>query len=97
YKFRNALAQEWSERSRQEYGGLAPFYVLGNVSDRNSVVARDFSDLRANDGTGFTATPERELANTGTPNDAATVVAGVTAAAAVAARAWLSSRADATP
>jgi hypothetical protein len=97
YKFRNALAQEWSERSRQEYGGLAPFYVLGNVADRNSVVARDFSDLRANDGTGFTATPGRELANTGTPNDAETVVAGVTAAAAVAARAWLSSRADATP
>ena len=46
YKFKSPLAQEWSERSRPEYLGLAPFYVFGNVTDRNSVVARDFSGLR---------------------------------------------------
>ncbi|MBV9665521.1 MAG: metallophosphoesterase [Actinobacteria bacterium] len=46
YKFRNALAQEWSERSRPEYGGLAPFYTFGNHADRNSVVLRDFSGLQ---------------------------------------------------
>lgn len=97
YKFRNALAQEWSERSRQEYGGLAPFYVFGNVADRNSVVERDFSDLRANDGTGFTPTPTRDLAETGARSRSAEVVAGAAAAAAVAARVWLSSNARATP
>ncbi|MEY2451141.1 MAG: 3,5-cyclic-AMP phosphodiesterase [Acidimicrobiaceae bacterium] len=97
YKFRDALAQEWSERSRQEYGGLAPFYVFGNVADRNSVVERDFSDLRPSDGTGFTASPDRVLAETGSSNDSAIVVAGAAAAAAVAAKSWLSSRAGAAP
>ncbi|MEY2419602.1 MAG: hypothetical protein QOG90_2282, partial [Actinomycetota bacterium] len=29
--------QEWSERSRPEYMGLAPGYTFGNASDRNSV------------------------------------------------------------
>jgi hypothetical protein len=47
YKFANPLAQEWSERSRPEYGGLAPFYTFGNTNDRNLVVARDFSGLGA--------------------------------------------------
>ncbi len=97
YKFRDALAQEWSERSRQEYGGLAPFYVLGNVADRNSVVARDFSDLRADDNAGFTAIPGGELAATGSTSDWAPVVAGAAATAAVAARTWLSASARATP
>jgi hypothetical protein len=46
YKFRDPMAQEWAERSRPEYGGLAPFYTYGNHSDRNCVVARDLSDLR---------------------------------------------------
>jgi len=46
YKFRSPLAQEWSERSRPEYGGLAPFYTFGNAADRNSVVVRDFSGLQ---------------------------------------------------
>ncbi|HZN14109.1 MAG TPA: metallophosphoesterase family protein [Acidimicrobiales bacterium] len=47
YKFRSALAQEWSERSRPEYAGLAPYYTFGNVNDRNSVVVRDLSGLRS--------------------------------------------------
>ncbi len=47
YKFKAPLAQEWAERSRPEYLGLAPFYEFGNVLDRNSVVARDFSGLTA--------------------------------------------------
>jgi hypothetical protein len=47
YKFKAPLAQEWSERSRPEYLGLAPYYEFGNALDRNSVVARDFSGLRA--------------------------------------------------
>jgi hypothetical protein len=46
YKFADPLAQEWSERSRPEYGGLAPFYTFGNPSDRNLVVTRDFSGLQ---------------------------------------------------
>src|SRR5204862_3678765 len=70
YKFRNPLAQEWSERSRQEYGGLSPFYVFGNVTDRNSVVERDFSDLQTHDGAGFTATADHPLAETGAAGDA---------------------------
>lgn len=45
YKFRDPKAQEWAERSRPEYGGLAPFYTYGNLSDRNTLVARDLSDL----------------------------------------------------
>jgi hypothetical protein len=97
YKFRDTLAQEWSERSRQEYGGLAPFYVFGNVADRNSVVTRDFSDLRSNDGAGFTASPVEELAATGESSRTAEVVAGAAIAAGVAARAWLSSRGRAAP
>ncbi|MEY2421733.1 MAG: 3,5-cyclic-AMP phosphodiesterase [Acidimicrobiaceae bacterium] len=97
YKFRDALAQEWSERSRQEYGGLAPFYVFGGVADRNSVVARDFSDLRADDGQGFVARPGEELANTGAASDTSTIVGGAAVAAAVAARAWLRSSAGAAP
>jgi 3',5'-cyclic-AMP phosphodiesterase len=97
YKFRDALAQEWSERSRQEYGGAAPFYVFGNVADRNSVVARDFSDLRANDGRGFVANPRETVATTGGDTKSEAVVAGAALAAAVAARAWLSASAREAP
>jgi 3',5'-cyclic-AMP phosphodiesterase len=46
FKLRDPLAQEWAERSRPEYGGLAPFYTYGNLSDRNTVVTRDLSDLK---------------------------------------------------
>ena len=37
YKFKAPLAQEWSERSRPEYGGLSPFYVLGSPAFTISV------------------------------------------------------------
>ena len=46
YKFKDPMAQEWAERSRPEYGGLAPFYTYGNMADRNAVFKRDLSDLR---------------------------------------------------
>jgi hypothetical protein len=97
YKFRDTLAQEWSERSRQEYGGLAPFYVFGGVADRNSVVARDFSGLRVDNGVGFTSSPREQLAETGATGQTETVVAGAALAAAAAAGAWLSARARAAP
>lgn len=45
YKLRDSQAQEWAERSRPEYGGLAPFYTYGNRSDRNTMVVRDLSAL----------------------------------------------------
>jgi hypothetical protein len=87
YKFRDRLAQEWSERSRQEYGGAYPFYVLGNVADRNSVAARDFSGLRTNDGTGFGPAVTETLPATG--GDTNTIVAGAALTAALAAETWL--------
>jgi 3',5'-cyclic-AMP phosphodiesterase len=47
YKTRSDLARRWSERSRQEIVGLWPQFALGSrVADRNTVVARDLSDLR---------------------------------------------------
>jgi hypothetical protein len=46
FKFRDAEAQAWSERSRPEYAGTSPQYTFGNASDRNAVFARDFSGLR---------------------------------------------------
>jgi Icc protein len=70
YKFRDRLALEWSERSRPEYGGLSPFYVFGNVADRNSVVARDLSGLSA------AATVSQGSANGGAPAAAAARAAG---------------------
>jgi len=48
YKTRSRLARTWSERSRQEIFGLWPQFALGSsVSDRNTMVARDLSGLRA--------------------------------------------------
>jgi hypothetical protein len=48
HKTRSDLAREWSERSRQEIAGFWPQFALGNnVSDRNTVVTRDLSGLRA--------------------------------------------------
>ena len=43
YKFHDPDAQAWSERSRPEYLGLAPFYTFGNASDRNAVFKREAS------------------------------------------------------
>jgi hypothetical protein len=94
YKFRDQRAQEWSERSRPEYLGLAPFYVFGNASDRNSVVTRDLSGLSAAPASAAPTSTARggvgagSLAATG---DAGSVgVVGATAlAAGLAAERWL--------
>ena len=97
YKFRDPLAQEWSERSRPEYGGLAPFYVFGDIVDRNSVVERDFSDLRS--ATGAQDAPIEDLPQatvtgpalpaTGRDDRTALVVTGAATAAALSAEAFL--------
>ena len=48
YKTREALAREWSERSRQEINGLWPQFSFGpSAADRGSVAARDLSGVRA--------------------------------------------------
>lgn len=47
YKSSGALARAWSHTSSGEYLGLYPAYTLGGLADRNHVVARDFSALRA--------------------------------------------------
>jgi Calcineurin-like phosphoesterase/Purple acid Phosphatase, N-terminal domain len=103
YKFKTPLAQEWSERSRPEYGGLSPFYVLGNTADRNSVVIRDMSGLHSAPAAGnvsgakTTTGPPPAGAN-GSPGgslpatgaDSRNELAGVAAlAAGVAAEEWL--------
>ena len=47
YKTRSDFAREWSERSRQQISGVWPQFALGSrVSDRNTVVKRDLSNLR---------------------------------------------------
>ena len=47
YKTRSNLAREWSERSRQQIGGVWPQFALGSsVEDRNTVVRHDLSNLR---------------------------------------------------
>ncbi|MGH3387866.1 MAG: metallophosphoesterase, partial [Actinomadura sp.] len=47
YKTRGDLAREWSERTRQELGGLWPQLSFGaSIGDRNRVVTRDLSGLR---------------------------------------------------
>lgn len=92
YKFKDDLAKEWSERSRPEYGGLAPFYVFGTMSDRNSVVARDFSGLTAAadaSGAPIHDLSERTLPTTGRRDTTSLVVAGAATAAALSAEAWL--------
>ena len=97
YKFRDSLAQEWSERSRPEYGGLAPFYVFGDIVDRNSMAERDFSDLQA--AASATDVPFHDvpqatttgpaLPATGHDDRTALVVAGAATAAALSAEAYL--------
>ena len=47
HKSSSALARQWSQTSSGEYLGLYPAYTLGTAADRNHVVARDFSGLRA--------------------------------------------------
>jgi hypothetical protein len=104
YKFRSPLAQEWSERSRPEYGGAAPFYVFGNAADRNSVVVQDLSGLEAGSRAGEAAgnaraapppaaaapasSPGRPLPATG-PDRRQTLAGAAAVAAGMAAEAWL--------
>jgi len=49
YKTRSELAREWSERTRGEYlgVGVSAFYQSGSIGDRNYVVRRDLSGLKA--------------------------------------------------
>jgi hypothetical protein len=48
HKSSSDLARRWSERSRQEISGFWPQFALGNnVSDRNTVVEHDLTDLRS--------------------------------------------------
>ena len=95
YKFRSPLAQEWAERSRPEYAGLAPYYTFGNASDRNAVFARDFSDLQVAGASAATPSPAAPAAGgqgrlPGTGGGAAAGVAGSAAlGAAIAAERWL--------
>jgi len=102
YKFKAPLAQEWSERSRPEYGGLSPFYVFGNAADRNSVVIRDLSGLEsapaAGNVSGAKATTSPAPAASGarggslpaTGGDSRNELAGAAAVAAgLAAEEWL--------
>jgi 3',5'-cyclic-AMP phosphodiesterase len=46
YKNRTPLALAWSQRTRGEYYGLYPHYMLGTIADRNHTVVRDLSGLR---------------------------------------------------
>jgi hypothetical protein len=39
-------ATAWSQRTRGEYYGLYPHYMLGTIADRNHTVVRDLSGLR---------------------------------------------------
>jgi hypothetical protein len=48
YPVRDEAAREWTERSRRQIWGYWPQYALGRtVGERNSMVVRDFSGLRA--------------------------------------------------
>ncbi len=92
YKFKGDLAQEWTERSRPEYGGLAPFYTFGTTADRNSVVGRDFSGLQAAmapSGPFIHDEPGRSLPATGADRGGLPVAAAAAATAALTAEAWL--------
>jgi Icc protein len=45
YKTRIPLALAWSQRTRGEYYGIYPHYMLGTIADRNHTVIRDLSGL----------------------------------------------------
>ncbi|MCW2543705.1 MAG: metallophosphoesterase [Frankiales bacterium] len=96
YKTRSDLAREWSERTRQEDFSAVPYYVLGTIGDRNSVVARDLSGLRPVRGPGSVAPPTKptpshpsggSLAATGASDVLPWVAAGLAAGAVGARRA----------
>lgn len=93
YKFKDPLAQEWAERSRPEYLTAWPFYSYGTSADRNHVVVRDMSGLRAPSPpvpATTTTQPTETLPATGGTETPAMVAAGVAAAASAAA--WLRRR-----
>jgi calcineurin-like phosphoesterase family protein/purple acid phosphatase-like protein len=89
YKFRAPLAQEWAERSRQQYVGGVSLYTLGTPGDRNYVAARDFSGLTSADALPAPAIPERVLPVTGQRPHLELPAAAL---AAVAAERWLRRR-----
>jgi hypothetical protein len=98
YKFRDALAREWTERSRPEYGGQAPFYTFGTSADRNTVVARDLSGLHSAATSESPPIHEAAVPNgragptlpaTGSDRRGVTLAAATAAAAAVSAELWL--------
>ena len=94
YKTRSDLAREWSERTRQEDFSAVPYYVLGTIGDRNSVVARDLSGLRPVRGPGSAdaapSPPHRpsdgSLAATGLPSALPLAAAAALAAGVVGSR-----------
>jgi hypothetical protein len=47
YKVRSEWARRWTHRSRGQYFGLYPNYVLGSLEERNHVVRRDLSGLQS--------------------------------------------------
>ncbi|WP_405496036.1 metallophosphoesterase family protein [Nocardia sp. NBC_00511] len=47
HKTRADAALRWSTRTRSQYMGMHPDHSLGSFADRNHVVRRDFSGLRA--------------------------------------------------
>jgi hypothetical protein len=100
YKFRDPLALEWSERTRQEDFGAFPYYTAGSVSDRNFVASRDLSGLQPaparNAGSTATAPPQPLVATGGQSSLADTggdprlpLAGGVALTAGLAAEAWL--------
>jgi hypothetical protein len=90
YKFRDTLAQEWSERSRPEVFGLSPLYTFGNTNDRNSVVVRDLSGLQsAAAARAAKSAPQRVDTIPATAATSEGLIAGAAAAAAASAANWL--------
>ncbi len=89
YKFKGTLAQEWSERTRPEYLGSGPLYLFGNTADRNSVVTRDLSGLQSAAAARGAARAPQPVDTIPATGGTSTPIAGVAAAAAATAAAWL--------
>lgn len=69
YKTEAEESKAWSEQSRGEYLGLYPYYTLGTLSERNFVIAGDFSDAAR-------AAPAAPTAAAPAPTDGPTEPAG---------------------
>jgi Icc protein len=95
YKTRADLAREWSERTREEYQGLAPFQQMGSLADRNHVREVDLSGLVKAPARPVTPTvrhpvgsaPARTLASTGPGMGVAAAALALTATGVAVARA----------